>query len=206
MVPVSTVHRARGPANASGTLRLDRGGPFFMRLRSPVAKTDRVCTIIRVDRRGLGICRPASHGKSPYGSRAPEGPGRGNRANAVHFGYERHGNGQRACILWPRWLLTQDIGWGDMRSGPISRVLSRTVIYLGAHVAMRLLARYPSAGRAGPWRSASRLRRRGFTKPPRHHGAGGRLHHRFSFSLYAEAQVGVFFSAALIRRVAPPGR
>ena len=83
-----------------------------MRLQSSVAKTDRVCTIIRADRRGLGICRPASHGKSPYGSRAPEGPGRGNRANAVHFGYERYGNGQRACILWPRWLLTRDIGWG----------------------------------------------------------------------------------------------
>ena len=37
----------------------------------------------------------------------------------------------------------------------------------------------------------------GFTKPPRRRGAGGLLHHRFSFSLYACAQVGVFFSAAL---------
>lgn len=36
------------------------------------------------------------------------------------------------------------------RSGPISRVLSRTVIYLGTHVTVRLLARYPGAGRADP--------------------------------------------------------
>ena len=83
------------------------------------------------------------------------------------------------------------------QSGPISRVLSRTVIYLGAHVTVRLLARYPSADRAGPSRSYSRLLRMGFTKPPRCRDAGGLLHHRFSFSLYACAQVGVFFSAAL---------
>ena len=36
------------------------------------------------------------------------------------------------------------------RSGPISRVLSRKVIYLGTHVTVRLLARYPGAGRADP--------------------------------------------------------
>ena len=84
-----------------------------------------------------------------------------------------------------------------MRSGPISRVLSRTVIYLGARVAASLFARYPSADRAGPWRSYSRLLRMGFTQPSRRRDAGGLLHHRFSFSLYARTQVGVFFSAAL---------
>ena len=62
---------------------------------------------------------------------------------------------------------------------------------------MQLLARYPNAGRAGPSRSYLRLLRMGLAKPPCCHDAGGLLHHRFSFSLYALAQVGVFFSAAL---------
>ena len=48
---------------------------------------------------------------------------------------------------------------------------------------MQFLARYPSAGRAGPWRSYSRLLRKGLAKPPCCHDAGGLLHHRFSFSL-----------------------
>ena len=43
-----------------------------------------------------------------------------------------------------------DAGGRKVPSGPVSRVLSRTVIYLGAHVAVRLLARYPGAGRADP--------------------------------------------------------
>ena len=51
------------------------------------------------------------------------------------------------------------------------------------HVAVQFLARYPSAGRAGPWRSYSRLLRKGLAKPPCCHDAGGLLHHRFSFSL-----------------------
>lgn len=51
------------------------------------------------------------------------------------------------------------------------------------HVTVQFLARYPSAGRAGPWRSYSRLLRKGLAKPPCCHGAGGLLHHRFSFSL-----------------------
>ena len=66
------------------------------------------------------------------------------------------------------------------------------------HVAAQLLARYPSAGRAGPWRSYSRLLRKGLAKPPCHHDAGGLLHHRFSFSLTRRRRAaGVFFSAAL---------
>ena len=72
------------------------------------------------------------------------------------------------------------------RSEPISRVLSRTVIYLGACLTTWLLARYPGADRAGPSRPYLRLLRMGFTKPPRCRDAGGLLHHRFSFSLYAE--------------------
>lgn len=51
------------------------------------------------------------------------------------------------------------------------------------HVTVQFLARYPSAGRAGPWRSYSRLLRKGLAKPPCCHDAGGLLHHRFSFSL-----------------------
>lgn len=51
------------------------------------------------------------------------------------------------------------------------------------HVAVQFLARYPNAGRAGPWRSYSRLLRKGLAKPPCCHDAGGLLHHRFSFSL-----------------------
>ena len=63
---------------------------------------------------------------------------------------------------------------------------------------MRLLARYPGAGRADPWRPYLRLLRMGFTKPPCCHDAGGLLHHRFSFSLTRTRRAaGVFFSAAL---------
>ena len=51
------------------------------------------------------------------------------------------------------------------------------------HVAVQFLARYPNAGRAGPWRSYSRLLRKGLAKPSCCHDAGGLLHHRFSFSL-----------------------
>lgn len=51
------------------------------------------------------------------------------------------------------------------------------------HVTVQFHARYPNAGRAGPWRSYLRLLRMGFTKPPCCHDAGGLLHHRFSFSL-----------------------
>lgn len=65
-------------------------------------------------------------------------------------------------------------------------------------VAAQLPARYPSAGRAGPWRSYSRLLRKGLAKPPCRHDAGGLLHHRFSFSLTRRRRAaGVFFSAAL---------
>ncbi len=46
------------------------------------------------------------------------------------------------------------------------------------HVAVQFLARYPNAGRAGPWRSYSRLLRKGLAKPPCCHDAGGLLHHR----------------------------
>lgn len=53
------------------------------------------------------------------------------------------------------------------------------------HVTVQLHARYPNADRAGPWRSYSRLLRMGLAKPPCYHDAGGLLHHRFSFSLYA---------------------
>ena len=53
------------------------------------------------------------------------------------------------------------------------------------HVTVQFFARYPSAGRADPWRSYSRLLRKGLAKPPCCHDAGGLLHHRFSFSLYA---------------------
>ena len=42
-----------------------------------------------------------------------------------------------------------------------------------------------------------RLLRMGFTKPHCCQHAGSLLHYRFSFSLYANAQVRVFFSAAL---------
>lgn len=51
------------------------------------------------------------------------------------------------------------------------------------HVTVQFFARYPSAGRADPWRSYSRLLRKGLAKPPCCHDAGGLLHHRFSFSL-----------------------
>ena len=66
------------------------------------------------------------------------------------------------------------------------------------HVTVQFHARYPNAGRAGPWRSYLRLLRMGFTKPPCCHDAGGLLHHRFSFSLTRTWRAaGVFFSAAL---------
>lgn len=95
-----------------------------------------------------------------------------------------------------------------MRSGPISRVLLKAIIYLGARVAAWLLARYPGASRAGPSRPYLRLLRMGFTKPPRCRDAGGLLHHRFSFSLYAPSQYagGSLLFCGTFRRVAPPGR
>ena len=63
---------------------------------------------------------------------------------------------------------------------------------------MQFLARYPNASRADPWRSYSRLLRKGLAKPSRCRDAGGLLHRRFSFSLTRMTRAaGVFFSAAL---------
>ena len=74
-----------------------------------------------------------------------------------------------------------------MRSGPISRVLSRTIIYLVC--ALPRSSPHATRARAGPAHGA----------PIRAcHDAGGLLHHRFSFSLTRRRRAaGVFFSAAL---------
>ena len=79
--------------------------------------------------------------------------------------------------------------------GPISRVLSRTTIYLGRRIAARLFSGNPGAGRAGPSHPYLPFLRMGLAKPRRCRRAGALLPHRFSFSRALRA--GVFFSVAL---------
>ena len=83
-----------------------------------------------------------------------------------------------------------------MQSGPVSRVLSRTTIYL-LPALLPVSSAQPERSAGHTMRSYLRLLRMGFTKPRCCQHAGSLLHYRFSFSLYANAQVRVFFSAAL---------
>ena len=84
------------------------------------------------------------------------------------------------------------------RSMSISRVLSWMVIYLGCAFPRTSCGHYPEGRRATSTPPYSALLPMGFAKPPHHCGAGGLLHHRFSFAYppHGEGE-GVFFSVAL---------